>query len=97
MRIRSVDPSPAQSDGEPPTCTNNPGQSGTVGRSRITLAPPTGSRLPGAEEEPSYETPKPPATRWGLQRRSDDRTPTPHSAAGPATHQSVAPGIKLHH
>jgi hypothetical protein len=30
MRLWSVDPSPAQSNGEPPTCTNNPRQSGTV-------------------------------------------------------------------
>src|SRR5215469_11116006 len=46
MRIRSVDPRPAQSNGEPPTCNNTLRQSGAVWASLNTLAPKAGSRLP---------------------------------------------------
>jgi hypothetical protein len=44
MRIRSVDPSPAQSKGEPPTCISAPGQSGVVRGNLNTVAPITGSQ-----------------------------------------------------
>jgi DNA-binding NarL/FixJ family response regulator len=39
MRIQLVDPSPAQSNGEPPTCNNAPRQSGAVWESLNTVAP----------------------------------------------------------
>src|ERR1019366_76734 len=46
MRTRPVDLRPAQSDGEPSACTNNPGKSGSVWGSRTTSAPETGSSSP---------------------------------------------------
>jgi len=46
MRIRSVDPGLAQSNGEPPTCNNALRQSGAVWASLTMLAPKTGSRIP---------------------------------------------------
>jgi hypothetical protein len=46
MRIKSVDPRPAQSNGEPLTCNTALGQSGIAGGNLNTLAPNTGSRLP---------------------------------------------------
>src|ERR1017187_745157 len=55
MRNPSVDPSPAGSNGEPPTSSNALKPSGTVWQSVNTVAPQTGSPAPRAGEEPPME------------------------------------------
>jgi hypothetical protein len=50
MRIRSIDPNPAESNGEPPTCNNALKPSSRVGSHRTTVAPKTGSLAPSVGE-----------------------------------------------